>query len=45
MYFRVNPDAPVRKFVVYPGAERYRIAVDIEAIPLPQLAAVLNRDR
>ena len=36
---------PARKFVVYPGAERYRIAVDIEAIPLPQLAAVLNRDR
>lgn len=33
---------PVRKFVVYPGAERYRMAVDIEAIPLPMLAAELN---
>lgn len=29
---------PVRKFVVYPGAERYRVAPDIEAIPLLDLA-------
>lgn len=33
---------PVRKFVVYPGTERYRLAADIEAIPLPMLAAELN---
>ena len=32
---------PVKKFVVYPGTERYRIAADIEAIPLPVLAALL----
>jgi len=31
--------APVRKFVVYPGIERYRIAPDIEAISLAELAA------
>lgn len=29
---------PAKKFVVYPGAERYRIAADIEAIPLALLA-------
>ncbi len=34
---------PVRKFVVYPGAERYRIAEDIEAIPLLMLAKELER--
>lgn len=33
--------APVRKFVVYPGVERYRMAFDIEAIPLSELAAEL----
>ena len=33
---------PVRKFVVYPGAERYRLAEDIEAIPLGELAAMLR---
>jgi len=32
---------PERKFVVYPGAERYRLAEDIEAIPLAELAAIL----
>lgn len=31
--------APTRKFVVYPGQEHYRLAADIEAIPLAQLAA------
>ncbi len=39
--------APVRKFVVYPGAERYRFAVDIEVISLQELAgelAVLARN-
>jgi predicted AAA+ superfamily ATPase len=29
---------PVKKFVVYPGVERYRIASDIEAISLAELA-------
>ncbi|MDP2806155.1 MAG: ATP-binding protein [Gallionellaceae bacterium] len=33
---------PVKKFVVYPGTERYRMAADIEAIPLPMLAAELR---
>ena len=29
---------PARKWVVYPGKERYRLAADVEAIPLPDLA-------
>ena len=33
--------APVRKFVVYPGQERYRITPDIEAISLTDLAATV----
>lgn len=33
---------PARKFVVYPGTERYRLAPDIEAIALPELAGVLR---
>lgn len=33
--------APAKKFIVYPGSERYRLAPDIEAIPLPALAAEL----
>jgi hypothetical protein len=33
---------PAKKFVVYPGAERYRMAADIEAIPLPMFAAELS---
>ena len=32
---------PARKFVVYPGSERYRLAPDVEAIPLAELAAEL----
>lgn len=32
---------PAKKFVVYPGHERYKIANDIEVISLPQLAAEL----
>lgn len=28
---------PARKFVVYPGAERFPLAADIEALPLPAL--------
>jgi hypothetical protein len=31
----------VRKFVVYPGQERYALAADIEAIPLGELAGFL----
>jgi predicted AAA+ superfamily ATPase len=34
--------APARKFVVYPGQERYRIAPDIEAISLAELATDLS---
>ncbi len=29
---------PVKKFVVYPGGERYPLAADIDAIPLAELA-------
>ncbi|MEO8342474.1 MAG: AAA family ATPase [Gallionella sp.] len=32
---------PARKFVVYPGTERYRLAADIEAIPLEDMASEL----
>jgi predicted AAA+ superfamily ATPase len=34
--------APARKFVVYPGQERYRITPDIEAISLVELATELS---
>ena len=30
---------PTRSFVAYPGTERYRISVDVEAIPIAELAA------
>lgn len=33
--------APARRFVVYPGAERYSLAAGIEAIPLRSLCALL----
>lgn len=33
--------SPAKKFVVYPGAERYPLAADIEAIPLAHLAAAV----
>jgi hypothetical protein len=33
--------APARKFVVYPGVERYRLAADIEAISLDDMASGL----
>ena len=35
---------PERRFVVYPGSERYRLAEDIEAMPLPMLAKMLRGD-
>jgi predicted AAA+ superfamily ATPase len=34
--------APSRKFVVYPGTERYRAAADVEAISLIEMAAELH---
>lgn len=34
---------PERRFVVYPGSERYRLAEDIEAMPLPLLAETLRK--
>ena len=34
--------APVRKFVVYPGRERYRVAPDIEVLSLEELAALVS---
>lgn len=34
---------PERRFVVYPGKERYRLAEDIEAMPLPLLAEMLRK--
>ena len=33
---------PVKKFVVYPGVERYRLSADIEALPLAALATELE---
>ncbi len=33
---------PERKFVVYPGIERYRIREDIEAVPLREMAELLQ---
>ena len=35
--------APVKKFIVYPGVERYRLAPDIEAISLTELAAQVEK--
>lgn len=34
--------APTRRYVVYPGNERYRLSEDVEAIPLPALAGLLH---
>lgn len=33
--------SPVRKFVVYPGQDRYPLSADVEAISLPELASLL----
>jgi uncharacterized protein len=41
-YVACDDLAPARKFVIYPGAERYRLADDIEAIPLPELMRELG---
>lgn len=41
-YSACNDLKPSRQFVVYPGTERYRLANDIEAISLPDLAAELT---
>jgi predicted AAA+ superfamily ATPase len=32
---------PTRKFLVYPGTERYRLGADVEAVPLADLAGEL----
>ena len=34
---------PARRFLVYPGAERYPLAADVEALPLPELAGEVRR--
>jgi hypothetical protein len=34
---------PVRKYVVYPGAERYRLAEDIEAVSIAELARLVKK--
>ncbi len=34
---------PQRRFVVYPGKERYRLAEDIQAVSLPDLAGEVSR--
>lgn len=34
---------PMKKFVAYPGIERYRVAPDIEAIPLVELALLVEK--
>lgn len=34
---------PNKKFIVYPGVERYSIASDIEAISLAELSALINQ--
>jgi hypothetical protein len=33
---------PARKFVVYPGVERYRVAEDVEVVSLMELAGDLG---
>jgi len=35
--------SPVKKFIVYPGSERYPVAQDIEAISLADLAQVIDQ--
>ena len=34
---------PARRFVVYPGVERYPLSAQVEAIALPDFAAELHR--
>ena len=34
---------PARKFVVYPGTERFPMAADIEALPLPEMLREIER--
>lgn len=34
--------SPVRKFVVYPGQDRYPLSADVEAISLPELASLVE---
>ena len=37
--------APDRRYVVYPGAERYPLGADVEAVPLALLAADVLRHK
>ena len=37
--------APARRFIVYPGDERYRLNAEVEAMPLPALARLLAEAR
>jgi len=36
----LNPD---RRYVVYPGSERFPLGSDVEAVPLAELAAEIRR--
>jgi predicted AAA+ superfamily ATPase len=35
--------SPARRFVVYPGTERFPLSADVEAMPLPELSVLLHR--
>jgi len=37
--------SPARRFIVYPGDERYRLTAEVEAMPLPALARLLAEAR
>ena len=37
--------SPARRFIVYPGDERYRLNAEVEAMPLPALARLLAEAR
>ncbi len=36
--------APARRFIVYPGRERYPIAKEVEAISLAELASLVAQE-
>jgi hypothetical protein len=37
--------SPARRFIVYPGDERYLLKADLDAMPLPALARLLGEMR
>ena len=37
--------SPARRFIVYPGDERYRLNAEVEAMPLPALTRLLAEAR